>query len=174
MEGGCKHVSKPAQIIAAKAKERIDDGIHAVDLRLLETAAERRTPNVCKERCPVHRFILILERDRPFRQLGETGEGREIDSLFSREHNENKQSKETAMPSEKYIVLPFKKNRGNLVPGEMRQASNEASAERIAGSMASRFVGVAAFAVLVDEESGDMSAPRLIAKHGEIADLTAA
>lgn len=78
------------------------------------------------------------------------------------------------MPSEKYIVLPFKKNRGNLVPGEMRQASNEASAERIAGSMASRFVGVAAFAVLVDEESGDMSAPRLIAKHGEIADLTAA
>lgn len=76
--------------------------------------------------------------------------------------------------SEKFIVLPFKKNRGNLVPGEMRQASNEASAERIASSMAARFVGVAAFAVFVDEESGDMSSPRLITKHGEVADLTVA
>lgn len=78
------------------------------------------------------------------------------------------------MTSEKYIVLPYKKNRGNLVMGEMRQASNQASAERIANAMASRFVGVAAYAVIVDEDSGDMSSPRLLARHGEIADLTAA
>ncbi|MDR6904272.1 hypothetical protein [Rhizobium miluonense] len=76
--------------------------------------------------------------------------------------------------AEKFIVLPFRKNRGNLVPGEMRQASNAVSAERIAEAMASRFVGVAAYAVMVDEESGDMSSPRLLAKHGEIADLNAA
>ena len=76
--------------------------------------------------------------------------------------------------AEKFIVLPFRKNRGNLVPGEMRQASNAVSAERIAKAMASRFVGVAAYAVMVDEESGDMSSPRLLAKHGEIADLNAA
>ncbi|WP_112409868.1 hypothetical protein ACK83U_01020 [Rhizobium sp. WW22] len=76
--------------------------------------------------------------------------------------------------AEKFIVLPFRKNRGNLVPGEMRQASNAVSAERIASAMASRFVGVAAYAVMVDEESGDMSSPRLLAKHGEIADLNAA
>ncbi|RKD61577.1 hypothetical protein [Rhizobium sp. WW_1] len=76
--------------------------------------------------------------------------------------------------AEKFIILPYRKNRGNLVPGEMRPASSVASAEKIAASMASRFVGVAAYAVMVDEESGDMSSPRLLAKHGEIADLNAA
>ncbi len=40
--------------------------------------------------------------------------------------------------------------------------------------MSDRFVGVAAYAVMVDEETGDMSSPRLLAKHGEIADLNAA
>jgi len=73
--------------------------------------------------------------------------------------------------AEKFIVLPYRKNRGNLVPGEMRQASNAVSAEKIATSMASRFVGVAAYAVMVDEETGDMSSPRLLARHGEIADI---
>lgn len=73
--------------------------------------------------------------------------------------------------AEKFIVLPYRKNRGNLVPGEMRQASNAVSAEKIATSMASRFVGVAAYAVMVDEETGDMSSPRLLVKHGEIADI---
>jgi hypothetical protein len=76
--------------------------------------------------------------------------------------------------AEKFIVLPYRKNRGNLVPGEMRQASNAISAEKIASSMASRFAGVAAYAVMVDEETGDMTSPRLLAKHGEIADLNAA
>ena len=76
--------------------------------------------------------------------------------------------------SEKFIVMTYRKNRGNLVPGEMRQASNPISAERIAGAMAARFVGVAAYAVQVDEETGDMTEPRLLARHGEIADLLAA
>ncbi|MBB3608020.1 hypothetical protein [Rhizobium sp. BK602] len=75
---------------------------------------------------------------------------------------------------EKFIILPYRKNRGNLVPGEMRQASSAVSAEKIASSMSSRFVGVAAYAVIVDEETGDMSSPRLLARHGEIADLNAA
>ncbi len=73
--------------------------------------------------------------------------------------------------AEKFIVLPYRKVRGNLVPGEMRQASNAVSAERIAGAMASRFAGVAAYAVEVDEESGDMTSPRLLAQFGEIAEL---
>ncbi|CAN7402000.1 hypothetical protein [Rhizobium sp. LjRoot258] len=75
--------------------------------------------------------------------------------------------------AEKFIVLPYRKNRGNLVPGEMRQASNAISAEKIATSMASRFVGVAAYAVMVDEETGDMSSPRLLVRHGDIADINA-
>lgn len=78
------------------------------------------------------------------------------------------------MNSEKYIVIPFKRTKKGLATGEMRQATTPASAERIAGAMATRHVGVAAYAVVVDEESGDMSSPRLIAKFGEVADLTAA
>lgn len=73
--------------------------------------------------------------------------------------------------AEKFIVLPYRKNRGNLVPGEMRQASNAVSAEKIALAMSERFVGVAAYSVMVDEETGDMTSPRLLARHGEIADL---
>lgn len=73
--------------------------------------------------------------------------------------------------AEKIIVVQFKKGRGGIVPGDIRQASNAASAEKIAGAMASRNVGVAAYAVIVDEESGDMASPRLLVSHGEIADL---
>lgn len=76
--------------------------------------------------------------------------------------------------SEKFIVLPFKKNRGNLVAGEMRQASNAMSAEKIATAMSTRHIGVAAYSVQVDEESGDMSSPRLLIQFGETADLNAA
>lgn len=73
--------------------------------------------------------------------------------------------------AEKYIVLPFRKGRSGPVPGEMRQASNAASAEKIANAMAGRHIGVAAYAVQVDEESGDMMEPRLIINIGETADL---
>lgn len=76
--------------------------------------------------------------------------------------------------AEKFIVLPYKKTRGNLVPGEMRQASSAPSAEKIAAAMAGRFVGVAAYSVMVDEETGDMTSPKLLAQHGEIADLNPA
>ena len=74
--------------------------------------------------------------------------------------------------AEKFIVLPFKKNRGTVVPGEMRQASSAAAAEKIATAMAARHLGVAAYSVQVDEESGDMSSPKLIVGFGETADLT--
>jgi hypothetical protein len=75
--------------------------------------------------------------------------------------------------SEKFIVLPFKKVRGNIAPGEMRAASNAASAEKIARAMAERFVGVAAYSVQVDMESGDMSDPKVLWQSGEIADIAA-
>lgn len=75
--------------------------------------------------------------------------------------------------SEKFIVLPYKKVRGNLTPGEVRQASNPAAAERIAEAMADRFVGVAAYSVMVDMESGDMTSPRELCRFGEVGDLAA-
>ncbi len=73
--------------------------------------------------------------------------------------------------AEKIIVVQFKNSRGGVVPGEMRQASNQASAEKIASAMAPRHVGVAAYAVTVDEESGTMANPRLLVSHGQISDL---
>ncbi len=68
--------------------------------------------------------------------------------------------------AEKIIVVQFKKNRGGIVPGDIRQASNAASAEKIAGAMAARHIGVAAYAVTVDEESGSMGNPRLLVSMG--------
>ena len=41
--------------------------------------------------------------------------------------------------------------------GDMRPASNQASAEKMASALASRPVGVAACAVTVDEESSSMA-----------------
>lgn len=77
-----------------------------------------------------------------------------------------------AQKSEKYIIMPYRKNKQKLVPAEMRPASSEAGAIKIATSMSERFVGVAAYAVQVDEESGDMNAPRLLIKIGEVPELS--
>lgn len=73
--------------------------------------------------------------------------------------------------SEKYIIMPFRKNKQKLVTAEMRPASSEAGAIKIATAMSARYVGVAAYAVQVDEESGDMNAPRLLVSFGEIPDF---
>ncbi len=46
-----------------------------------------------------------------------------VDSGRRREQRVNKQGGLLMSSAEKFIVVPYKKNRGNLVPGEMRQAS---------------------------------------------------
>lgn len=79
---------------------------------------------------------------------------------------------ETVTASEKYIIMPYRKNRQRLVVAEMRPASSEMSAIRIAESMAGRYAGVEAYAVMVDEESGDMNDPRLLASFGEVPQQT--
>lgn len=72
----------------------------------------------------------------------------------------------------KYIVVPYRKGNGDaLQPGEIRQASSEVSAIRIATAMASSFAGVAAYEVLVDEETGQMDAPRILTREGQIPAL---
>ncbi|VVE60950.1 hypothetical protein PCA31118_00411 [Pandoraea captiosa] len=69
----------------------------------------------------------------------------------------------------KFIVVPYRKNKdGVLQPGELRQASTEFGAVRIAQSMASGFAGIAAYEVLVDEEDGTMDAPRILFQEGAI------
>ncbi|MCF7646919.1 hypothetical protein KQ944_18145 [Bacillus subtilis] len=74
--------------------------------------------------------------------------------------------------AEKFIIMPYRKAKGKLSAAEMRPASSEAGAIKIATSMAERYAGVAAYAVQVDEESGDMNAPRLLVQFGEIPSLT--
>ena len=74
--------------------------------------------------------------------------------------------------NEKFIIMPYRKAKGKLSIAEMRPASSEAGAIKIATSMSGRFIGVAAYAVMVDEESGDMNAPRLLASFGEVPDFS--
>lgn len=73
---------------------------------------------------------------------------------------------------QKFIVVPFRKGgRGAIIPGEMRLANSEAQAERMAESMAKYCPGASAIEVYVDEESGDMISPRLIAEFGTAINL---
>lgn len=74
--------------------------------------------------------------------------------------------------TEKFIIMPYRKAKGKLSAAEMRPASSEAGAIKIATSMAERYVGVAAYAVQVNEENGEMNAPRLLAQFGEIPSPT--
>ncbi|MDW3683327.1 hypothetical protein RA280_16540 [Cupriavidus sp. CV2] len=72
----------------------------------------------------------------------------------------------------KYIIVPYRKGKSDtLLPGEIRQASSEVGAIRIASAMASSFAGVAAYEVLVDEETGEMNSPRILAQEGSIPAL---
>lgn len=41
----------------------------------------------------------------------------------------------------------------------------------MASAMAPRYIGVAVYAVTVDEESGNMANARLLVSHGQISDL---
>ncbi|RRY09043.1 MULTISPECIES: hypothetical protein [Brucella] len=75
--------------------------------------------------------------------------------------------------AEKFIVVPFTEKRKRLSMGEMRQSSSAQAAEKLALAMSSRFVGVAAYAVKVDTESGDMMEPKLITKFGSTIDIMA-
>jgi hypothetical protein len=79
--------------------------------------------------------------------------------------------KEATVLSQKFIVIPYKKSRGGMTPGEIRQASNAVSAERIATAMADRHPVIAAYSVMVDTETGDMTSPELIISFGDIPPL---
>lgn len=75
---------------------------------------------------------------------------------------------------QKFIVVPVKLVKGRPYQGEVRMASCEESALRLAGRMAERFDGVAAYEVHVDMESGDMHDPRELVVHGRAPVLQSA
>jgi len=71
----------------------------------------------------------------------------------------------------KFIVMPFRRPRKALIAAETREARNAAAAERLAGNMSDRFAGVAAYQMDIDENTGEMSNARLLARHGDIIDF---
>ncbi len=71
----------------------------------------------------------------------------------------------------KYIVVPYRQVSNGIAPAEIRPASSEFGAARMAESMSSQFAGVAAYEVLVDTDSGDMGSPRILAQFGIIPEL---
>lgn len=70
-----------------------------------------------------------------------------------------------------YIVVPYRTAANGVSPGEIRSASSEFGAIRIANSMASKFAGVAAYEVMIDKETGDMESPRILAQIGTVPSL---
>lgn len=76
------------------------------------------------------------------------------------------------MPAiEQHIVVPYKKVKGAMVPGEARHSRNVESARRLAASMATRFAAVAAYSMQIDTDTGEMMSPALIAGHGEFPNI---
>lgn len=69
----------------------------------------------------------------------------------------------------RFIVIPFRKGAGgDLLPVEVRPASTSAGAVRVAHSMRERHVGVAAYEVVVDPETGAMDSPKVLFLHGRV------
>jgi len=70
-----------------------------------------------------------------------------------------------------YIVVPYRAAANGVAPGEIRPASSEFGAIRIANAMAAKFAGVAAYEVMIDKETGDMESPRILAQIGTVPSL---
>lgn len=75
------------------------------------------------------------------------------------------------MLKQKFVVISFRSIKGRPHIGDMRPARDEDAAIRLAETMSKHWAGVAAFEVHVEEESGDMHSPRLLAAFGSLPDL---
>ena len=80
--------------------------------------------------------------------------------------------KTVARTDQKFIVIPFRRGpRNRIIMGEMRPVSSASAAERIAAAMSSRYAGVLAYEVTVDNQTGEMTEPRLLYRSGETIDV---
>ncbi|QDX21431.1 hypothetical protein FP568_09335 [Pandoraea pnomenusa] len=69
----------------------------------------------------------------------------------------------------KFIVVPFREGGDSaLVPVEVRAASTSFGAVRVAHQMRERHIGIAAYEVMVDPETGAMESPKVLFQHGRI------
>ncbi|MFK0377856.1 hypothetical protein [Pandoraea sp. NPDC090278] len=68
-----------------------------------------------------------------------------------------------------FIVIPFRQgSSGDLLPVEVRPAGTDVGAIRVAHAMRERHVGVAAYEVLFDPDTGAMDAPKILFQHGRV------
>ena len=67
---------------------------------------------------------------------------------------------------QKFIIVPFRSVKGRLQQAELRPASSEEAALRLAETLSARYAAVAAFEVLVDIETGEMHDPRELVAYG--------
>ena len=69
-----------------------------------------------------------------------------------------------------WFVQAFAPNRGMLKPGKRDMASSAAGAIKKADAWSTREKGVAAIEVTADDETGEVSAAKMLASHGTVPD----
>jgi hypothetical protein len=69
-----------------------------------------------------------------------------------------------------YVVQTFEIHRKRLVPTIKLQSKSELSAVRSAESVAQSKIGAAALEIIADDETGELSSARVVAKFGDVPD----
>lgn len=70
-----------------------------------------------------------------------------------------------------HVVQPFDRAKDGLKPGAVLQFKTADEAARRAGLLADKHVGVIAYSMDVDEDSGDYGTPRVLFESGEVPEL---
>lgn len=70
-----------------------------------------------------------------------------------------------------HVVQPFDRVKKGLMPRQVLQFKTGDEAARRAGLLADKHVGIVAYSMDVDEDSGDYSAPRILFQAGDVPEL---
>ena len=70
-----------------------------------------------------------------------------------------------------HVVQPFDRGKKGLVAAQVSQYKTADEAARRAGRLADKHVGIIAYSMDVDEDSGDYGTPRVLFQSGEVPDL---
>ena len=69
-----------------------------------------------------------------------------------------------------YLVQPFERKRGRLVPSRQEPAPGESGAVKKAENLAKRMPGAAALKVVADDETGELEGVTILGQWGEVPD----
>ncbi|MDH0908856.1 hypothetical protein N5C66_06010 [Rhizobium pusense] len=72
----------------------------------------------------------------------------------------------------KFLVAPYRTaKKGRLVAGEVRDAGTAENAVRMADNLASNYTGVAAYQMVIDDETGEVTDAKILARHGQVINI---